>query len=429
MAVAALVIEHGGNEDQAVAALLHDAVEDQGGETTLNVIKAAFGDAVAQIVSDCTDAWGAPISPWTARKQAYLASLPGKPEASLLVSLADKTHNAEAIQCDYGELGDGLWDRFNGGAEGTIWYYRALADIFLNILPGPLSDRLSRAVSAFPDVSVSTPPKGNALPVARNTTPAFARFIGIDYSGAETPNASLKGLRVYLTSGDAPPVEVLPPPSPRKYWTRKGVAHWLVERLSEDVPTLVGIDHAFSFPLRYFEDNGLELDWPKFLDDFQGHWPTDEDNTYVDFVRDGVVGSGAARMGDARWKRLTDIRAGGAKSVFHFDVPGQVAKSTHAGIPWLRFIRRKIGDRTHFWPFDGWDIPNRRSAIAEVYPALWSQEFAPENRSGDQHDAYSVSAWLSRADQDGRLNRMFNPLLRSSERTTAQVEGWILGVE
>ena len=88
--------------------------------------------------------------------------------------------------------------------------------------------------------------------------PTFARHIGIDYSGAETPNASLKGLRVYLAEGDARPVEVQPPPSPRKYWTRKGIAEWLVERLADDTPTLVGIDHAFSFRLRYFEGQRID---------------------------------------------------------------------------------------------------------------------------------------------------------------------------
>jgi hypothetical protein len=72
------------------------------------------------------------------------------------------------------------------------------------------------------------------------------------------------------------PQEVLPPPSPRKYWTRKGIAEWLVERLSEGPATLVGIGHGFSFPLRYFEQYDLPLDWPSFLDDFQRHWPTDE---------------------------------------------------------------------------------------------------------------------------------------------------------
>ena len=123
----------------------------------------------------------------------------------------------------------------------------------------------------------------------------------------------------------------------------KGIAEWLVERLAEDMPTLVGIDHGFSFPLRYFEAHGLLPDWPRFLDDFQRHWPTDEDHIYVEFVRDGIAGNGAARMGNARWRRLTEERAGGAKSVFHFDVQGSVAKSTHAGIPWLRFIRQRLG--------------------------------------------------------------------------------------
>jgi hypothetical protein len=162
--------------------------------------------------------------------------------------------------------------------------------------------------------------------------PQFTRYVGIDYSGAETPNASLKGLRIYLAESDIPPVEVPPPPSPRKYWTRRGIAEWLTERLAEDIPTLVGIDHGFSFPLRYFEVHRLKPDWPTFLDDFQFHWPTDE-NIYVDFVRDGVVGNGAARMGNARWRRLTEERSGSAKSVFHFDVQGSVAKSTHAGSP------------------------------------------------------------------------------------------------
>jgi len=172
----------------------------------------------------------------------------------------------------------------------------------------------------------------------------FYRYIGIDYSGAQTPTASLKGLRVYRAEGEAPPVEVLPPPSPRKYWTRRGIAEWLVERLAEEAPTLVGIDHGFSFPLRYFETHHLLPDWPTFLDDFRWHWPTDE-HIYVDFVRDGVRGNGAARVGNAHWRRLTEECAGSAKSVFHFDVQGSVAKSTHAGIPWLRFIRQRLGAR------------------------------------------------------------------------------------
>jgi hypothetical protein len=257
---------------------------------------------------------------------------------------------------------------------------------------------------------------------------AFARYIGIDYSGAETPTSSLKGLRVYKAGRIASPEEVLPPPSPRKYWTRRGIAEWLVALLSEDVPTLVGIDHAFSFPLRYFETHHLLPDWPAFLDDFQHHWPTDEDHTYVDFVRDGVCGNGECRAGNARWRRLTELRARSAKSVFHFDVQGSVAKSTHAGIPWLRYLRRQLGDRVHFWPFDGWQSPPGRSCVAEVYPAVWRGFYPPEDRTSDQHDAYSVAAWLRDTDLSGKLQSFMNPALTGTERTVATVEGWILGV-
>jgi hypothetical protein len=166
--------------------------------------------------------------------------------------------------------------------------------------------------------------------------PAFDRYIGIDYSGAQTPISSLKGLRIYMADRNGPPNEVPPPPSPRKYWTRREIAEWLVERLSEEQATLVGIDHGFSFPLRYFDKYHLPHDWPAFLDDFQRHWPTDDPHLYVDFIRDGHYGKGAARCGNTRWRRITEERAG-AKSVFHFDVPGSVAKSTHAELPWLRY--------------------------------------------------------------------------------------------
>jgi (p)ppGpp synthase/HD superfamily hydrolase len=149
LAVCSLVIEHGGSEDQAIAALLHDAAEDQGGEPRLSEIRARYGAAVADIVADCTDAWTEPKPPWRPRKEAYLAALPSKPPASLLVSLADKTHNASAILGDYRELGDKLWDRFNGGREGTIWYYRSLSEVFDKVMPGPLAGQLSRTVLQF----------------------------------------------------------------------------------------------------------------------------------------------------------------------------------------------------------------------------------------------------------------------------------------
>lgn len=257
--------------------------------------------------------------------------------------------------------------------------------------------------------------------------PRFSHYIGIDYSGAETPDSSLKGLRVYEASRKSMPVEVVPPPSPRKYWTRRGLAEWLVDRLSEDVPTIVGIDHGFSFPLRYFEVHWLEPDWPSFLADFQKHWPTDAEHTYVDFVRDGLRGNSEARSGIARWRRITEERAG-AKSVFHFDVPGSVAKSTHAGLPWLRFLRNQLGDRVHFWPFDGWEIPAGKSALVEVYPSLWCQRYPREGRTPDQHDAYVVAGWLRQVDTDGNIGKFLKPDMLPGEYHVAQVEGWILGV-
>ena len=257
--------------------------------------------------------------------------------------------------------------------------------------------------------------------------PAFARYIGIDYSGAETPTASLKGLRVYLAEGDAPPVEVLPPPSPRKYWTRRGIAEWLVERLAEDVPTLVGIDHGFSFPLRYFEVHRLLPDWPRLPRRFP------------------------ASLADGRRSHLCRFRARWRRREWR----GTYGQSPLAAADRGTRGRREIGlsfrraglggeihpcrdslaalhppaarERVHFWPFDGWDIPAGRSAIAEVYPALWSRGFAREGRTGDQHDAFCIAAWLSRADRDGSLAAFLKPDLTPPERTLAQVEGWILG--
>lgn len=129
--------------------MLHDAAEDQGGQETLDEVRRLFGDAVANIVYDCTDAWTEPKPPWRARKEAYLANLPTKSPRSLLVSLADKTHNAEAILFDYRVLGDTLWGRFNVGAEGPRWYYGALAKVFQKSLAGPLSDSLACAVRGF----------------------------------------------------------------------------------------------------------------------------------------------------------------------------------------------------------------------------------------------------------------------------------------
>jgi (p)ppGpp synthase/HD superfamily hydrolase len=129
LSVSALVIEHGGSEDQAIAALLHDAIEDVDAILREDIAER-YGDAVAQIVEDCTDAWEQPKPPWSERKRRYIEGLHKKDEASLLVSLADKVHNARSIWLDYLADGDAVWERFNPPRENVLWYYDELAKVF-----------------------------------------------------------------------------------------------------------------------------------------------------------------------------------------------------------------------------------------------------------------------------------------------------------
>lgn len=270
-------------------------------------------------------------------------------------------------------------------------------------------------------------PVGSPHRMDRVNTPQFDRYIGIDYSGAKTAECGLPGLRVYRADGDRVPDEVRPPPGSRRHWTRRGLAFWLGDLLADGVSTIVGVDHAFSFPLRYFDYHGIRRDWDAFLDDFVAHWPTHRPDTSVDHVREGRAGSGGVRGGSSRWRRVCEERTR-AKSVFHFDVQGQVAKSSHAGIPWLSVLRRDERVAAHFWPFDGWQPGRATSVVAEVYPALWKHAFPIEGRTGDQHDAFSVAAWLRQSDRDGVLARCLNPALDPGDRDAAAVEGWILGV-
>ncbi len=151
LSVSSRVLVAGGSETQAIAGLLHDAAEDQGGQATLDDIERLFGSPVALIVADYTDSWVEPKPEWRPRKEAYLSQLPAKPASSLLVSLADKVDNAGAILHDYRSIGDDVWSRFTGRRQGTIWYYRSLSTIFDKALPCALANELSRTVSEFPD--------------------------------------------------------------------------------------------------------------------------------------------------------------------------------------------------------------------------------------------------------------------------------------
>jgi (p)ppGpp synthase/HD superfamily hydrolase len=128
LSVAALVLENGGNETQAIAALLHDAIEDQGGEKTRQEIRHQFGSEVSKIVEGCTDADVIPKPPWRERKQQYITKFRHATPEVRRVSLADKLHNARSIEADYQKIGEAIWERFQGRKEGTLWFYRALIE-------------------------------------------------------------------------------------------------------------------------------------------------------------------------------------------------------------------------------------------------------------------------------------------------------------
>jgi len=147
LGTASIALECGANEDEAIAALLHDAVEDQGGVATREQIRRHFGDKVAEIVNGCTDSDTVPKPPWRARKEAYIAHLHTASPSVRLVSAADKLHNARAILRDYRTLGEALWERFAGGRDGTLWYYRALVESFRQSGTTPLVEELDRVVT------------------------------------------------------------------------------------------------------------------------------------------------------------------------------------------------------------------------------------------------------------------------------------------
>ena len=158
LAVSALVIQDGGSEDEAIAALLHDAVEDQGGTQTLDEIRRRFGDLVAAIVDGCTDTADHPKPPWRARKERYLAHLSLATPEVRRVSLADKLHNARSILRDLRREGDAVWRRFKGGKEGTLWYYHSLLNIFRKGGSDYMTEELARVVAEIDDLVSSDNP-------------------------------------------------------------------------------------------------------------------------------------------------------------------------------------------------------------------------------------------------------------------------------
>ncbi len=132
MGVASLVLEAGGDEDLAIAALLHDVVEDCGGAPMLKEVRRRFGSRVAKVVEGCTDADTYPKPPWRERKEKYIEHLKKADADTKLVSAADKLNNVRSILSDYRAIEESVWSRFKGGRDGTLWYYRTLRDVFLH---------------------------------------------------------------------------------------------------------------------------------------------------------------------------------------------------------------------------------------------------------------------------------------------------------
>ncbi len=163
MAVAALVLEAGGDEDEAIAALLHDVVEDCGGVPVLEEVRQRFGGRVAAIVQGCTDAYTIPKPEWNSRKLDYLDTLRRAGDEVRLVSAADKLHNVRTILADYRREGDAVWDRFNGHRDGTLWYYRAVLQVLQEGAPNPLIDELQRVVTELETLATTPRPRAGSL--------------------------------------------------------------------------------------------------------------------------------------------------------------------------------------------------------------------------------------------------------------------------
>ena len=157
MGVASLVLEFGGDEDSAIAALLHDVVEDCGGAPMLKEVRRRFGPRVAKVVEGCTDADTYPKPPWRLRKEKYIRHLRNADADTRLVSCADKLNNIRSILSDYRAIGEAVWSRFNGGREGTLWYYRTLRDTFLRRKMNRISRDFDLAVRELERLSGDRP--------------------------------------------------------------------------------------------------------------------------------------------------------------------------------------------------------------------------------------------------------------------------------
>lgn len=147
LSVAALVIEAGGTEEEAIAALLHDSIEDQGGKPTREDIRQQFGETVVAIIDGCTEWDTPPKPPWLERKTRYLDKLRHASPSVRLVSLADKLHNARSLLADWRQHGDVIWTEFSSGKDKTLWFYQSLVQVYHQTNADWMTQELEQVVS------------------------------------------------------------------------------------------------------------------------------------------------------------------------------------------------------------------------------------------------------------------------------------------
>lgn len=248
---------------------------------------------------------------------------------------------------------------------------------------------------------------------------AFDQYVGVRYSGRKGPEERLDDLVVFAAREDHEPWRELNRSDGEGRWSRQELAAWLLAKLSEDSRVVVGLDHAFSFPQSYMHRNNLGS-WDAFLRDFESHFPTHK-------VSVKELLPGLRRLGEEDEQRLTGRWTAFPRSVFQFDLQDNAARATHAGIPWLSYLRR-AGDRVHFWPFDGLQLPAGRSAVVEVRPARLKYRYTRDGLDRQEHEAFAITAWLQDRDRLDLLRPYFTPPLSDTEQDRARLEGWILGV-
>ncbi|OAS13745.1 hypothetical protein [Paenibacillus oryzisoli] len=258
------------------------------------------------------------------------------------------------------------------------------------------------------------------------------RYVGIDYSGADLPNKKLSGIQVYEAVGSNQPIRKQSD-GKRIMWSREDVYHYVENITKENVKTIIGIDHGFSFPKEYFESpkNNLTT-WGQFLTHFENLWNTRFNS--VDTCKN-KINPDYDNLIENKF-RLIEKYNSSAKHVLDISEKrvgqGNVSYSTHAGIPWIAELRKNCDSKIHFWPFDGYEISEEKNVvIAEVYPAIFHKRFESLTVNLTEHarDALVIACWLQERDNNNTLAQyLLLKTLDATEKKQIALEGWVLGV-